>query len=284
MITPGIDVTADTFELRAMADAFRVLPQQLARITARAMTMGAKAAKEEIRRDIFPRIKGGPTPWTQRGLIASYARPDNLRIQVGFNYGEGRFEDTEYTRKSGGTPSGRYMGVNARGGDRRPKSVELQLRRSGIIAGDMFLTPNPNLKEIDRYGNLPGPTWTKIASRIRGLSTPGSTQNAPIGAGSRGRTAKKRREDDYFVMRYSGGYPAGPKELGATPVFIARRVGLKRGKRRGFEIALFIVDQPNYERKFPVKSVALREYERVFKQEFTRGVQSSIAYRKRHGI
>lgn len=282
--TPGISIAADIKEVVAASESFGVLPKQMTRIVARAMTMGVKSSREEIRQKIFPMIKGGPTRWTQRGLIVSYAKPTDLRAQVGFNYGEGRFTDTEYTPKAGGIPSGRYMGINARGGDRRAKSIERQLRLTGVIPNDAFLVPNPNLAEIDRYGNLPGTTWTKIGSRIRGLSTSGSTQNAPKGQGSRGRTARKRRQDDYFVMRYSGGYPAGPKELGATPAFIARRVGLRRGKKRGFEIALFITDQPNYERKWPIQPIAFREFERVFKIEFTNGIRSSIAYRKRHGI
>jgi hypothetical protein len=37
------------------------------------------------------------------------------------------------------------------------------------------------------------------------------------------------------------------------------------GYRRGFVPAMSIVqDAPNYERKFPIKSVAMREYHRVF--------------------
>jgi hypothetical protein len=281
---PGINIFCDVSEIYATAQNFRVLPRQLPMIVGRAMTMGAKASREKIRAGIFPLIQGGPTQWTKRGLIVKYATPVDLRIQVGFNYGEGKFEDTEFTPKGFGIPSGRYMGINARGGPRRPKSTELQLRRSGAIPGNKFLTPNKNMLEIDKHGNLPGYLYTQISSRVRGLHTPGSTQNAPYGPGSRGRTAKKRAQADYFVMRYAGGYPAGPRELGAEPAFIAKREGLGRGKKRGFSVALWIVDQPMYKPRFPIQRIALAEFERVFGIEFGKGVASSRAWLARRGI
>jgi hypothetical protein len=283
--TPGISIAADIKEVVAASESFGVLPKQMPRIVARAMTMGVKSSREEIRQKIFPMIKGGPTRWTQRGLIVSYAKPTDLRAQVGFNYGEGRFTDTEYTPKDGGVPSGRYMGRNVAGGDRRPKSIERQLQTTGRLANDMFLAPNSNAKEIDSHGNFSGRLWQKIGSRVGGLWTPGSDQMALTPKGSRGRTARKRQQDDFFIMRHTeSGRPAGPKDIFATPVYIARRVGIKGGKKRGFEVMMHIIQSPNYERKWPIKPIALREFERVFKIEFTNGIRSSIAYRKRHGI
>jgi len=279
----GIDIFFDLGDIRTTARNFGVLPRQMPMIMGKAMTLGVKAARDKVRADIFPLIKGGPTQWTKRGLIVKYATPVDLRVQIGFNFGEGKFEDDEFTRKGIGVPSGRYMEINARGGPRKPKSTELQLRRSGKIAGNKFLTPNKNLPEIDSHGNLPGYLYTQIGSRIRGLSTPGSTQNAPYGPGSRGRTAKKRAQVDYFIMRYSGGRPIGPRQLGGEPAFIAKREGSGRGKKRGFSVAMWIVDQPMYKRRFPVKPIALREFARVFDMEFVNGVNDSIAWRIRHG-
>lgn len=247
-------------------------------ITARAMTTAAKAAKEAIARDVFPRIQGGPTSWTRRGLIASYAKPSNLTSQVGFNYGDGAFRDSGFTPKRGGVPAGRYMENLARGGDRRPKSSELQARRSGLIKPGQFLVPNAAKGtglRLSAQGNLSGPQYTSILSRVRGLSTPGSTQNAPQGPGSRGRTAAKRRQADYFVMRYEGGSPSR-WQLGAEPAFIAKRVG--RGGR-GFVPVLWITDQPNYERRFPIKSIALREYQRVYGEAWRAGLKAELERR-----
>ena len=236
-------------------------------ITAEAMTTAAIKARDAIRREIHPLVQGGPTRWTERGLLVRYARKNDLRAQVGYQYGSGQWEDNEFTAKAGGIASGRYMGLNARGGDRRPKSSELQLRRSRLIGQDKYLTPVSGAG-IDSRGNVAGWKYQQMISRLSGFTAAGSSQNTS--------SRRKRRQTDYFIMRRDGAGYAPPKELGAEPVFIAKRIGRKG---RGFKPAFFIVDQPNYERRFPIKSVAMREYARVFPQEFERGLNRELSRR-----
>lgn len=238
-------------------------------IAARAMTKGAIAAKAGISREIFPMIQGGPSTWTRRGLIAKFAKPSDLTAMAGFQYGEGRWEDSAFSRKAGGIPSGRYMGLNARGGDRRPKSFELRLRRAGLIGNDQFATPNPRVMRLNAQGNLPAGQYTQILSRLRALEV----GNASQGAGSRGRSGAKRRQADYFLMRYAGGRPS--RGLGGEPAYIAKRVG------RGFAPAFWLIDQPNYERRFPIQQVATREFAKAFAAEFRAGVERELARRAR---
>lgn len=289
----AVTFSIDTSEI-ALAD--RLLAESMGQfewITARAMTTAAKAAKAKIQSDILPMIEGGPTPWTRRGLIASFARPDNLTSNVGFNYGGGEFSDTGQERfKGGGVPSGRYMEINARGGDRNAKSTELALRRAGLIRDNQFITPGPAAK-TDARGNVKGGEYTRILSRLR-ASEVGS---APSGAGSRGRSGKARAQLDYFILRKSGGQPSR-WELGAEPVAIAQRVGSnaaggtgrgsgRRGRpttvgyRRGFAVAFNIVEQPNYERRFPIQSVAMNEYKRVFGNAWQAGLTAELNHPKR---
>jgi hypothetical protein len=261
-----VNLSIDSRQISAMNLALANLSGQFNWIAARAMTNSAKAAKGAVASKILPMIKGGPTSWTKRGLIASFAKPDNLTSQVGFQYGEGRFTDDAFTRKAGGVPAGRYMGVNAKGGDRRPKGTELALRRTGLIGNDQFITPASSGVRLNGQGNLPGGQYQRLLSRLRALPE-GSSQNAKPGA--------KRREIDYFIMRRDGaGYTRW--ELGAEPAFIAKRVG-----KRGFVPAFFITDQPNYERRFPIQSVAMTEYNRVFGKEFDKALKSEMAYQAR---
>ncbi|MEI8251542.1 MAG: hypothetical protein WCF98_10265 [Synechococcus sp. ELA057] len=262
----GVQFTVDTAELSAMTRAVAGLTGNYNWIVARAMTNSAKAAKAAISDDIFPRIQGGPAGWTRRGLMVSFASPDNLTSNVGFNYGDGSFSST-FAGKGMGTPAGRYMGVNARGGDRQAKSTEVQLRRAGIIAPDQFVTPASGGLKLNAQGNVSGPEYQRILSRVSGFSSAGSTQNTAKGAGSRGRSARKRKQSDYFVMRRDG-----------EAQFIAKRVG-----KRGFVPALFITDQPNYERRFPVQPIAMAEYRRVFPKEFELALQKELAYQSRKG-
>lgn len=260
----GVQFTIDTSQVSAMSNALAGLTGNYNWIVARAMTNSAKAAKAAVAADVFPRIQGGPTAWTRRGLMVSFARPDNLTSNVGFNYGDGSFSAT-FAGKGMGTPAGRYMDVNARGGDRRAKRTEHQLRDAGIIRPDQFITPASGGVKLNAQGNVSGPEYQRIVSRVKGFASAGSTQNTARGAGSRGRSARKRNESDYFVMRRDG-----------EAQFIAKRVG-----KRGFVPALFITDQPNYEQRFRVQPVAMAEYRRVFSKEFEAALEKEMAYQAR---
>lgn len=260
--------TVDTIQIDRMSESLARFMGQYEWIAARAMTKGAIAAKQGIAREIFPMIQGGPSPWTRRGLIAKFATKDDLTAMAGFQYGEGKWTDSDFTRKAGGIPAGRYMGINAGGGDRRPKATELALRRAGLIGRDQFITPNKDVLKLNAQGNLPGGQYTQMLSRLRAL---GTTGNAAVGAGSRGRSRAKRRQLDYFVMRYEGGRPS--RGLGGEPVYIAKRFG------RGFRPAFFITDQPNYEARFPIRPVAIREFSKAFRAEFSAGVDRELARR-----
>ena len=254
-------------------------------IAARAMTNAAKAAKARLASEVLPQIQGGATAWTRRGLMASFARPDNLTSNVGWNYGDGSFTDSGFSGKGMGVPSGRYMGVLAAGGDRSAKSFELALRRAGLIRNDQFITPASDGVKLNSYGNLPGSQYNQILSRLN-VQTPGSTQSAR-GVGSRGRTGAKRAQLDYFMM-YG--------DLGDGARFVAKRIGQGPkggtgkgthnpgrpqtvGYRRGFVPALFVVDQPNYEARFDIRGIAMLEYSRVFPIEFEKGLDYELKRR-----
>jgi hypothetical protein len=272
----SIRFDVDSAEIAATSRTIARLWGQYEWITARAMTTAAKDAKTAIQRQIFPMIQGGPTPWTKRGLMVSFARPDRLVSLVGFNYGDGSFEEQGFIPKGVGVPAGRYMEVNARGGDRRPKATERQLRRAGVIGGRDFIVPYPLPNKAvrgDRYGNIPGPTYLQVVSRLRGFAAAGATVNAPRGAGSRGRSAAKRGETDYFVRRDAAGQAemiakrVGPRPRGGTGKGSGRpgrpqTVGYPRGYAPMFTVLQG--QAPNYERRFPVNDVALREYRRSF--------------------
>jgi hypothetical protein len=280
----SVDLTIDTSELNQLQVRLSRMMGQFEWITARAMTTAAKSSRDAIRREILPMVQGGATAWTRRGLIVEYAKPDALRIQAGFQYGEGKWTDGPFSRKAGGVPAGRYMGINARGGDRRPKGFEVRLRQAGQISRGDFVVPRSRWSGVNRQGNVTGGKYQQILSRVRALPT--GIGNAPQGAGSRGRSG--RASLDYFVAR---GDDAGISrwQLGSKPLLIAERAGKgpkggtgkgsgKRGRprtvgyRRGFVPAMSIVNNaPNYERRFPIQSVAMREYRRVFPEAWRAG-------------
>jgi hypothetical protein len=279
------------------------------RIIATSMTLGISAARTSIRNRIHPLVEGGTTRWTERGLIGVYAQPNDLRAAVGYNYDQPGFikangkesvlrklTDGDFgSSKSGGTPSGRYMEVNARNRTRNPKSTELRLRSAGIIPMNKFIVPNPKLPEIDPLGNLSGGFYTRVLSQLQAFTAEGSTMNAPVGAGSRGRTAAKRRQNDFFLFRKNkAGSRAQEKYIRAIgaqnkfgptasnllvqqqmgpPLFIARRVG---NKNRGYEVAFFITDAPRYEARFPIQQTALVKFYTVYNKELTARLENAL--------
>ena len=249
-------------------------------VSARAMTTAAKASQAAIRREIFPMIQLGPSPWTRRGLIVKFATPDDLTAMAGFQYGEGKWEDDGDTRKSGGVPAGRYMQVGATGGNRMAKSFELSLRRSHAIQLNQFVVPNDYMK-VNAQGNLSGAQYAQVLSRLGAMVTTGNTTRAST-----------RAKVDYFVMRYQAGYPSR-WQLGANPAAIAKRYGSlpkggtgkgthQRGRPqtvgypRGWLPAMWIVNAVHYRARFPIKAVAWRAYEQAFGPAWQAGFKAEL--------
>lgn len=292
----------DTLQIDAAQRQILSTYGQLEWVVARAMTTAAKAAKAEVAKQILPMIQGGPTPWTRRGLIATFASPQNLSTFVGFQHGAGEIGDQgQATFKGGGTPSGRYMELQTSGGDRRPKSTELRLQRAGILRDGQYLVPFSNNKaiKVDARGNVSGAQYTQVLSRLRAMQAAGSGQDAPVGKGSRGRSGRKRGSNDFFLLR---GDSSGPTrwQLGSDPLAIVKRDGPgpkggtgrgthQRGRpqtvgyKRGYVSAFAVIDQPNYERRLPINRVILDAYHSAFGVAFQKGYEAELAEQRRRG-
>jgi hypothetical protein len=284
-----LNLDVDAAKISKLRHFTQAIGRGLPGITSRAMNAVGVEAKKAVSDTIFPMIKGGPVNWTKRGLIHVYANPNRLDMWVGFNPGADA-NIPGFRSKSGGVPAGRYMGLNARGGDRRPKSFELALRRAGKIGGNDFVIPRSNWKSVNKYGNVPASKYTQILSRVRALPT--GIGDAANGAGSRGRSGAKQSSLDFFVAR---GDESGISrwQLGTQAIFIAQRRGRKpkggtgkgtnkRGRpqtigyRRGFIAVMTILqDQaPEYERgRFPI----VPTIEATVKRRFPPELRSRIA-------
>lgn len=265
----------DTAEVDGMSRFMAQLTGQYEWITAKAMTRSAFAARNALREQVIDRIEGGATAWTKRGLMVQMAKPDNLVSLVGWNYGDGSFTESGFTFKGMGVPSGRYMERLASGGDRQPKSSELALRRAGVIRRDQFITPASGGLRIDARGNVSGGQYKQVLSGV-GVNYSGS-------GGATTRTATKQRAS--FFTRYG--------EVGEGAMYIARRIGDRpqgnTGKGsgnpgrpatvrypRGFVPALFVMDVPNYERRFDIQGIALRAFRDAFPVEFQKELLTEV--------
>jgi hypothetical protein len=273
----GITFSIDDADIRAADRWLAATTGQLDFVTSRAIGATVKSIHGNLRRQL-PSAIDRPTAWTRRGLLVRYPTRTNLTAAVGFNYGDGSFTDVGNI-SSMGTPAGRYMDVQARGGSRTAKASERALRRAGLAASDEFLTPaNYGVGKLDTFGNVPAARYVQLLSRLRANRDIGTTSNAPIGPGSRGRTAAKRREVDVFVMRRNGQAAimqrTGKGPRGGTG-FGSGKPGRPQttGYRRGIRPAFFLVRNPRYQVRFPVRQLAMQQFRREIGPNFTAALE-----------
>jgi hypothetical protein len=272
----GISFSIDDADIRAADRWLAATTGQIDFVTSRAIGATVKSIHGNLRRQL-PSAIDRPTAWTRRGLLVRYPTRTNLTAAVGFNYGGGNFD--EVGRMSNmGVPSGRYMEVQARGGSRSAKSSELALRRAGLAASDEFLTPAGfGIGKPDTAGNVSGGRYQQMLSRLRANRDIGTTSNAPEGPGSRGRTAAKRREVDVFISRRKGAAimqrtgrgPKGGTGKGTHKPGRPQTVGYKRDIKAAF----YLVRNPRYQVRFPVRQLAMDQFRREIGPNFTAALE-----------
>ena len=265
----GIQFSIDASDLRKADLWLASISGQLDFVTSRALTATVKSIHANLKSQL-PSVVNSPTAWTKRGLLVKYSTKKDPTAAVGFNYGdkfgpEGSFGPSSFQSKKIGVPSGRYMDVLARGGNRQAKSTELSLRRVGLMRSNQFITPaGYGLGKPNAAGNVTGGKYMQLLSFFKANKDDGVTSNAPDGAGSRGRTAAKRREVALFInrrkgaaiMQRTGRGPKGGTGMGSGKPGRPQTVGYKRGIKAAF----WIVDQPRYKVQFPIREIAERQF------------------------
>jgi hypothetical protein len=286
----GIQISIDTSDLRKADLWLATIRGELDFVASRAITATAKSIHANLKRRL-PSAVTKPTSWTTRGLLVRYATRANPVAVVGFNYGdkfgpEGSFAPSSFQSSKIGVPSGRYMDVLARGGVRSAKSTELALRRAGAMRSNQFLTPGGyGIGKTNSFGNVTGGKYEQLLSFFKANRDIGATSNRPQGAGSRGRSAAKRREVDLFIDRRKGGmiaqrYGKGPK--GGTGKGTGNPGRPQTvGYRRGFRPAFWITDQPHYQVRFPVRVIAEAQFKAEVGGHFRQALEWALKNPKR---
>jgi hypothetical protein len=280
----GISVGIDSSDLRKADLWLATITGQMDFVSSRAITATAKSIHANLKRRL-PSAVNSPTAWTNRGLLVKYSTRKDPTAMVGFNYGDGSFADMG--RMSGmGVPSGRYMDVLARGGNRSAKSTELGLRRVGLMRSDQYLTPGGyGLGKTNAAGNISGGKYMQLLSFFRANRDIGTTSNAPQGAGSRGRTAAKRREISLFIDRRKGAAimqrmgkgPKGGTGIGSGKPGRPQTVGYKRGIKAAF----WMVSTPRYRVQFPVRAIAAAQFKAEVGGHFRTALEQALKNPKR---
>jgi len=248
-------------DLEATISRFaRIAGDQMPYATAVALTRTAKAAKDEVERQL-PSLIDRPTPYTMRGFRLYPATKRKLLSEVDFRVAMGR-----------GTQARDYLAPIVYGGERKLKAFERALQRVGLLPSGMAAVPGSAAK-LDAYGNMSRGQITQVLSYFKAFGQQGYRANitdkrkASMAKGSK-RTGA--RGISYFVGKPNGGrHPTG----------IWQKTNLGELGSAIKPIVIFI-RKPAYRKQLDVPGIA----ERVIRNRFALELSRSVAQARRTAI
>ena len=219
---------------------------------ARAATDVAFKARDAVKAEMR-RVFNAPTAWTLGGMVVDKAdhrtgKPARVRFEA---FG------------GKGTPAGRYLQAQMRGGPRALTPFERRLSIGGLLKPGEFLVPG-RFAERDASGNLNPGQITKILSDL------GTIDTARKGPNPRNRGVK--RDEHYELIRGGAGGFYG-RTVANLPAGIYLRAG------RTLLLIFRIVRQPTYRQilffELTVKRTVEREFAAAFRRNLDRAWASS---------
>lgn len=236
-----------SFDIRTDID---FLQKRLSNLEKIELPWAVKLALDDTAKDVIEAERAematvfdNPTDWTLGGLRWSPAEKNGRPASVYFDEGGG-----------GGTPAGRYLAPQIKGGPRPHTPFEARLVRSGRLGRGEYLVPARHA-EKDGRGNLNRGQITKILSDLGGLA---GIADKSVNWRDRG-----VRKAERYTMERSGRIPAG--------------IYLNRGRQR--LLVFLIVRQPSYRAILDFKGVAERtitaRFAAHFRTRLAQAVQTS---------
>lgn len=158
-----MSITTDFKWLETKIEAVaKELPQSAARI---ALTRTVTDARRDVMTDIR-KVFDEPTPFTVNSIRYAMATHDQPDAKV--------FVSDDAAK---GISPRKYLLAEIEGGARGLKRGEKSLIRAGMMGGDQHMLPGKAMM-LNQFGNIPGPTMTKILSRIAAFGEQGYRANA----------------------------------------------------------------------------------------------------------
>lgn len=238
----------------------RVAGDQMPYATAVALTRTAKLAKEEIERQL-PSLIDNPTAYTMRGFRLYPATKRKLLAEVDFRVAMGR-----------GTQGRDYLSPLVYGGERKLKSFERSLQRTGLLPAGSAAVPGSGAK-LDAYGNMSRGQIVQILSYFKAFGQQGYRAN--INDKRKATMAKGNKRTGTRGISYFVGKPNG----GRLPTGIWQKTDFGAAGSAIKPIIIFVT-KPSYRKQLDVPGIA----QRVIKDRFAEQLQRSVAEAKRTAI
>jgi hypothetical protein len=248
----SLDFKIEAKGLKEMQAFLLAMQGKANRPTAVALTRTARIVEQKVKAGAQRYIQGGPTRYTQNSVFIRPAKPNRLEVSMGF-------KDWSST----GVPAARYLQAIAAGGKREPKPFEQRLRDRGILARNQFAVPS-GIKPLglNQFGNLPGPQYMQMLSRMQALRNIGSMQNA---TGSK-RSRRKVQQLAYFVATVNGHRGLYIRE---------------KGSRKIVPAFYFLNQAPQYTSTFPIARLMRDTWDANFDQQWEKAIQEEMDYQAR---
>lgn len=138
--------------------------------TAKAMTLTGQYAQTKLKVAMEAAIDR-PTPYTSNSTFVTFARPNNLFMEVGIRR----------VGRGGRTAAGRYLQSLIRGGQPTYKGVDLSASKLAGYKGVLVPSKNSPVK-LNRYGNITLGQYKEVVGGARNLG--GAYYIAPVKRGS----------------------------------------------------------------------------------------------------
>lgn len=181
--------------------------KQIPFATAFALTKTAKEGAADMRK-AFNHSFSAPTKYTLNSIFVKPANKRDLMAVFGV-------KDTAKIQKSGGLTPADILAVHFTGGVSKPMRYEQAFKRIGLLGHNEDIVPGRNLKELNRYGNVPPSLIIKLISYFGGFGEQGYKANASVESkaklarrtnkSTKGKRATKYAKINGVVYFYSSG-------------------------------------------------------------------------------
>ncbi len=230
----------------------RTMGDQMPYATALALTRTAKAAKEEVERQL-PSLIDRPTPYTMRGFRLYPATKRRLVAEVDFRETMGS-----------GTQARDYLAPLVYGGPRKLKAFEKSLQRTGLLPTGYGALPG-GAARIDAYGNMARGQIVQILSYFKAFGEQGYSAN--ITDKRKAALAQGRRKTGQRGITYFVGRPGN----GRMPLGVWQRISFGSLGSAIKPVILFVT-QPRYRQQLDVPGIARRVIAERFADELAKAV------------
>ncbi|MDP3650514.1 MAG: hypothetical protein Q8R67_02415 [Rhodoferax sp.] len=235
----------------------RIAGDQMPYATAVALTRTAKAAKDEIDRQL-PSLIDRPTPYTMKGFRLYRATKRKLYAEVTFQEAFGR-----------GTAARDYLSPLVYGGERKLKAFERSLQRTGLLPSGYAAVPGSAAK-LDAWGNMSRGQIVQILSYFKAFGEQGYSANIT----DKRKLAMKEGRDKRTGQRgvvYFVGRPGN----GRLPLGIWQRTSLG-AMGTAIKPVIIFVSKVSYRQRLDVPGIAKRVIDERFVEELRRAVGEAM--------